>query len=222
MKIEWLGHSCFLITAASGRSLLTDPYDSRNYPGRLMYTPIEDTPDLAPDVITVSHGHADHNDAGAVKGSPAVLTTPEATGQAGFSICGVAAFHDSQGGSKRGSDIIFIIEADGLAVCHMGDLGHELSDEQAGAIGNVDVLLIPVGGFYTIDAAAATRIWQQLAPPVTLPMHYRNDKCLFGIAGVEDFTAGKPDVEVPGSAEIELNKENLPASPKIIVLDHAN
>ncbi|MHB1361218.1 MAG: MBL fold metallo-hydrolase [Thermoleophilia bacterium] len=223
MKIKWLGHSCFLVTAASGASLLTDPYDSRNYPGRLLYTPLEETPGLAPDVVTVSHGHADHGNVEAVQGSPRVLR--EATEQveaAGFSIRGLPMFHDSQEGSKRGSDVVFIIGTDGLSICHLGDLGHELSEEQAKAIGSIDVLLIPVGGFFTIDAAAATRIWERLAPPVTLPMHYRNDKCLFEIEGVGKFLEGKAGVEHPGTSEIGLEKENLPAGPKIVVLEHAN
>ncbi|MHB8858693.1 MAG: MBL fold metallo-hydrolase [Thermoleophilia bacterium] len=223
MKIKWLGHSCFLITAGSGASLLTDPYDSSNYPGRLMYKPLEETPGLSPDVVTVSHGHADHGNVEAVKGAQFILReATELTEAAGFSIRGLQMFHDSEGGSRRGNDIVFIIQADGISICHMGDLGHELSEEQAAAIGAVDVLLIPVGGFFTIDAAAATRIWKRLAPAVTLPMHYRNDKCLFEIEGVDKFTEGKAGVEHPGTSEIELEKDNLPAGPKIIVPEHSN
>lgn len=222
MRIKWLGHSCFLITAESGSSLLTDPYDSKAYPGRLLYTPLEEMNGISPEIVTVSHGHSDHANVKAIKGSPLVLATPEPREHAGFRVRGVPVFHDSKKGRKRGGNIVFLIEAGGITVCHMGDLGHELSPEQTVAIGAIQVLLIPVGGFYTIDAAEATRVREQLSPPVTLPMHYRNDKCLFEITGVEDFTAGKANVEVPGASEIELKKENLPDSPKIIVLEHAN
>ncbi len=222
MKIKWLGHSCFLITADSGATLVTDPYDTRAYPGRLLYRPLDDPPGLAADVVTVSHHHSDHGNAEALSGMPEIVMTPAAREAAGFSIRGVEVFHDVERGARRGDVISFVIGVDGLSVCHLGDLGHVLEAEQVEAIGDIDVLLIPVGGNFTIDAAAATRVWQQLSPPVTIPMHFRNDKCLFKIEGVEGFIAGKPGVERPGVSEIILKKENLPVSPKIIVLEHAN
>lgn len=222
MKIQWLGHSCFLITAASGATLLTDPYDAAHYPDTLLYRPLDEPPVLSPDVVTISHGHADHGNVEALSGTPEIVRTPRPHQAAGFNIRGVEAFHDAEHGALRGDIIMFLIEADGMTVCHLGDLGHELTSEQAGAIGSPDVLLIPVGGNFTIDAAAATRVWQQLTPAITIPMHYRNDKCLFKIDGYEKFTAGKPAVETPAASEIELVKENLPSSPKIIVLEPAN
>lgn len=222
MKIEWLGHSCFLLTAASGATLMTDPYDSAAYPGTLLHRPLDEPPGTAPDVVTVSHGHADHGNVEALSGTPEIVRTLRARQAAGFSIRGVECFHDIEHGALRGENIIFLVEAEGLTVCHLGDLGHELEPAQVEAIGAVDLLLIPVGGTFTIDAAAATRVWQQLSPPVTIPMHYRNDKCLFRIDGVGSFTAGKPAVETPETSEIELSKENLPVSPKIVVLEPEN
>lgn len=218
MKIRWLGHSCFLITADSGETLITDPYDTQAYPSTLLHAPLDESTD----VITSSHNHADHANIEAIGGTPVIVKTPAAREAAGFSIRGVEAFHDTQSGAMRGDIIIFIIRTGNITVCHLGDLGHELTSDQAYEIGAVDVLLIPVGGNFTIDAAAATRIWQQLAPPLTFPMHYRNDKCLFKIDGVDRFIAGKPDVETPGISEMTIEKENLPSSPKIVVLDHAN
>lgn len=222
MKVRWLGHSCFLLTSASGSTLLTDPYDSAAYPATLLHRPLDDPPGIAPDVVTVSHGHKDHGNVEALSGTPEIVMTPRARQAAGFNIRGVESFHDIEHGALRGDNIIFLIEVDGLVVCHLGDLGHELEPAQAETVGVIDVLMIPVGGNFTIDAAAATRVWQQLSPPVTIPMHYRNAKCLFKIDGVERFTEGKPAVETPGVSEIELTKENLPVSPKIFVLEPEN
>jgi len=222
MKIKWLGHSCFLLTAGSGAKLLTDPYDSAAYPGTLLLQPLEDLPGIAPDVVIVSHDHADHGNVEALSGTPEIVRTPRPRQAAGFSIRGIECFHDVEHGALRGENIIFLVEADGLTVCHLGDLGHELEPAQIEAIGAVDLLLIPVGGTFTIDAAIATRVWRQLSPPVTIPMHYRNDRCLFRIDGVDRFTEGKPVVETPDASEIELSKENLPVSPKIVVLEPEN
>lgn len=222
MKVRWLGHSCFLLTAASGSTLLTDPYDSAAYPGTLLYRPLDDPPGIAPDVVTVSHGHKDHGNLEALSGMPEIVRTPRARQASGFSIRGVESFHDIEHGALRGENVMFVIEADGFAVCHLGDLGHELEADQVEAIGEIDLLMIPVGGNFTIDAATATTVWRQLSPRITIPMHYRNDKCLFSIDGVDRFTQGKRGVENPGVSEIELSKENPPFSPKIFVLEPEN
>jgi len=221
MEIEWLGHSCFLLTAESGARLVTDPYDTSSYPGSLLYLPLDETPAVAAEVVTLSHTHADHGNAGAIAGNPEVLRSPELHQLDGLKVRGVRTFHDTQQGDSRGPNIVFVIEADGLRICHLGDLGHELSDEQAGEIGPVDVLFIPVGGFFTIDAAVATRVWRQLQPALTIPMHYRNDKCHFNIEGVDPFTEGKSPVETPRSSRLTVKKDNLPPSPKIVVLQYS-
>lgn len=217
MNIKWLGHSSFLITSPTA-TLITDPYDSDKYGDSLTYAPIDETAD----VVTLSHHHADHGNADAVRGEPIIVSTPGPHQAAGLNINGVPVFHDTQGGAQRGDVVAFIISDGDITVCHLGDLGHELTAQQAEAVGQIDVLLIPVGGYFTIDAAAATRVWQQLSPRVTIPMHFRNDKCHFQIETVEPFLAGKPDVERPGSSEIIVSQENLPAGPKIIVLEPAN
>lgn len=218
MKIKWIGHSCFLITGAAGGTLITDPYDAEHYGDTLTYAPVDE----AAGAVTLSHHHSDHGHAAAVRGEPIIISTPGSHEAAGMTIRGVPVFHDDQAGSQRGDVTAFCISDGEISLCHVGDLGHELSAEQAEAIGAVDVLLIPVGGFYTIDAASATRVWQQLMPAVTIPMHFRNDKCHFQIETVEPFLAGKPDVERPGVSEIALAKDNLPRRPKIIVLEPAN
>ncbi len=217
MKIEWIGHSCFLVTAASGRQLVTDPYDISAYPDQLFYQPVSATAD----VVTLSHAHGDHGNAAAVSGDPVVITTPGVHEVEGFTIRGVPTFHDGEQGSSRGENVVFVIGVDGLSLCHLGDLGHELQPEQVREIGPVDVLLLPVGGTFTIDAAAAGRVQRQLEAAVTIPMHFRNRQCSFPIDGVDVFLEGKDGVERPGTSFVELTQENFPAGPKIIVLEPA-
>ncbi|MBE3074034.1 MAG: MBL fold metallo-hydrolase [Actinobacteria bacterium] len=215
MQIEWLGHSCFLITTGAGRTLVTDPYDPEYYKGTLNYAPV----DVNADVVTISHHHPDHDNVDAVGGTPVIVGTPGHHEAEGFAIDGLATFHDAVAGAQRGDNIVFGIAADGISICHLGDLGGELTAAQVRAIGPIDVLLIPVGGVYTIGAAEATRVWQQLAPSLTIPMHYHNDSCLFGIDGVEKFLAGKPAVTRTAAGGMQLKKENLSISQKIMVLE---
>jgi L-ascorbate metabolism protein UlaG (beta-lactamase superfamily) len=214
MRIEWLGHSCFLLSTTAGSKLVTDPYDAGHYGDRLEYKPVG----TAANVVTRSHSHMDHGDVAAVAGSPVVIDTAISREAAGFTVFGVSTFHDRQQGAQRGNNIAFVIRADGVTVCHLGDIGHELSAGQIEELGKIDVLLMPVGGTFTVDADAATNIWHRLAPAITIPMHFRNDKCHFEIDGVEPFLEGKPDVETPGTSHIDVTQEKLSGGPKIIVL----
>lgn len=212
MKIKWLAHAAFLITSDSGTRIITDPYETTD---ALRYGEIEESADI----VLVSHDHADHSNVAAVKGNPQVVRgTTEAKG---IKIKGVSTAHDDSGGSQRGKNTIFCFEVDGLNVCHAGDLGHMLTDEQAAAIDKVDVLLIPVGGFFTIDAKTADRICERLKPGVIIPMHYKTDKLDFPIAGVDGFLKGKDNVTRLDSSEIEIKAGELPASARIMVLKPA-
>ena len=212
MKIKWLAHAAFLITSDSGTRIITDPYETTD---ALMYGEIEESADI----VLISHDHADHSNVAAVKGSPQVVRgTTEAKG---IKIRGVPTAHDTSGGSQRGRNTIFCFEVDGVNVCHAGDLGHILTDEQAAAIGKVDVLLIPVGGLFTIDARTADRVCEQLKPKVIIPMHYKTDKLDFPIAGVDEFLKGKDNVTQLDTSEIEIKAGQLPPSAQIIVLKPA-
>lgn len=209
MKIKYLAHSAFLLTSGGGVKIVTDPYETG---GGMEYTPIDETADI----VTVSHEHGDHNNAGAIKGNPAVLRK---SGEAkGITFKAVAAAHDEQNGAQRGQNNVFRFEIDGISVCHCGDLGHLLSPEQYEALGKVDLLLLPVGGFFTIDAATATKMREQLKPAVTIPMHYKTEKSGLPIAGVEDFLTGKTGVVRSNESTLELTKETLPSVPQIVVL----
>jgi L-ascorbate metabolism protein UlaG (beta-lactamase superfamily) len=214
MKVKWLGHSAFKVTSDSGTSVITDPYSA--FSG-LSYGEIKESAD----VVTISHEHGDHNNAAAIQGNPELVKEAAPVEKRGIKFNGISTYHDDAGGSKRGGNTIFCFEIDGIRVCHLGDLGHPLGDKEAAAIGEVDVVLTPVGGFFTIDAGTATGVCDQLAPKVIIPMHFKNDKCAFPISAVDDFLEGKTGVNKQGSSEVEFKKENLPATTQIVVLEPA-
>ena len=215
MKIRWLGHSAFVLTSDSGTKVLTDPYESGSYDGAVGYKPITE----AVQVVTSSHSHEDHYCLDGLPEGYECITTPGAHEASGVSILGVKTYHDTSKGKDRGRNIVYVIEIDGIRVCHLGDLGHELSDDEIGAIGKVDVLLIPVGGFYTIGPKEALGIMRVLSPAVTLPMHFKTDSLGFPIKPVEDFLSLAGESERPGATEIEIKKDQL-GGARIIVLDH--
>lgn len=214
MIIKWLGHASFLITTGQGVRIVLDPYTPG---GPLKYGRINETADA----VTVSHDHGDHSDTSSVKGNPQVLKGAGAHRVKGVEIKGVASYHDDSQGSERGPNTLFRIAADDISVAHMGDLGHALTEKDLADLGQVDVLIVPVGGFYTIDAASATRLVAQMKPKVAIPMHYRTKKCEYPIATIEGFIKGKDNVRRLDSPEIELRKETLPKTTEIVVLQHA-
>jgi len=215
MKIKWLGHASFLITSDRGVKVLTDPYEPIF---GMNYGPIDESADI----VTVSHGHGDHNNVAAVQGNPQVIDESTSVEVKGIKFSGIDTYHDASGGSERGPNVIYCFEVDDIKICHLGDLGHILSDEQAVAIGKVDVLMAPVGGNFTIDAETADAVIEKLKPAVVIPMHFSNDRCPdFPVAGVDSFTDGKTNVTVMNTSEIEYNSGELPESTSIVVLKPA-
>jgi L-ascorbate metabolism protein UlaG (beta-lactamase superfamily) len=173
MQLRWFGQSCFLLTSLAGTRVLMDPF------GRgLGYR----VPQLQADVVTTSHYHFDHNNIAAARGNFYHLDSHGSYTAKDIGITGTLTCHDAFQGARRGSNVIFTFSVDGLRVCHCGDLGHVLSPEQVLAIGKVDVLLVPVGGNFTIDAAGALKVRDQLGPAITIPMHYR--KRAMGLMGL--------------------------------------
>jgi L-ascorbate metabolism protein UlaG (beta-lactamase superfamily) len=209
MKIKYLAHAAFLITSETGVRIITDPY--KTSPG-LRYGAIQETADI----VTVSHEHDDHNNVGTVRGTPKAVRA--STEVKGIQFRAIPTAHDNSEGSQRGKNTIFCFEVDGVNICHAGDLGHMLSEEQVKNIGKVDVLMLPVGGFFTIDAKTATRVCEQLKPKVVIPMHYKTDKLNFAIAGVDEFVKDKDNVTIASGSEIELKAGVLPAAIQIIAL----
>ncbi|MDH7481969.1 MAG: MBL fold metallo-hydrolase [Armatimonadota bacterium] len=217
MKIQWLGHSCFLLVASDGTKIIMDPYESNAFGGGLKYERIK----IAPDIVTVSHSHADH---GYVEGLPNHFEVVSDVGEKqirGISIKGIKSYHDKERGTVRGNNIIFVVEVDGIRVCHLGDLGHVLSADQVNEIGAVDILLIPVGGYYTIGPEEASAVVDQLNPKVVIPMHFKTPKVEFPIVGVDEFLRGKQNVRRFDSSEFEITKDTLPAERQIVVLKYA-
>lgn len=214
MKIKWLGHSSFLLTAADGTTVLTDPY---NVSSTLRYSPYTDPVDI----VTISHDHADHAYTKELVGKPTIIKWTGAYNAKGINIKGVAVFHDTEKGRQRGNNIVFVIIVDNLKICHCGDLGHVLSTADIALIGPIDILLIPVGGFYTIDAKDATEVVKQLNPKIVIPMHFLTDKCSFPIKPVDEFLKGKSNFRKENTTELKITSDSLPAKQEIIVLQHA-
>jgi L-ascorbate metabolism protein UlaG (beta-lactamase superfamily) len=215
MKIKYLGHAAFSIASNKGVKIVADPYAVE--PGFLTYGEINESADI----VTVSHSHHDHNNVAAVKGNPEVVNRAGRSVIKGIEVRGVASYHDDAGGRLRGDNVIFCFEVDGVMVCHLGDLGHRLDDKQLEEIGRIDILLIPVGGNFTIDAKVATEVCDRLKPRVIIPMHYKTEKGLLNIAGVDEFIRGKTNVSRPDSSQAEFKPGELPATVQILVLKPA-
>ncbi len=217
MKIRWYGHASFLIIASDGTKIITDPYEPGGYGGAISYGKIPD----APEMVLVSHQHEDHNYVKGVPGKPEIISDKGEREAKGIKFKGIPSYHDASRGKERGENIIFCFTLDGMRICHLGDLGHRLGKEEMTQIGEVDLLLIPVGGTYTLDPKGATEVWEDLKPKITIPMHFKTPKCGFPLAPVEEFLKGKDRVRQLGESEVEIKKEKLPSLPEIIVLSHA-
>ncbi|MBQ2865569.1 MAG: MBL fold metallo-hydrolase [Clostridia bacterium] len=197
IKITWHGHACYTVEHG-GYIIALDPYDNTT-PG---YNPLS----LTAHKTLCSHSHHDHSYVQAVCMPLCEIPCP-------FEIETVSTFHDDAQGAKRGTNLIHILKAAGMKIVHLGDLGHLLTDEQAQAIGTPDVLITPVGGYYTIDASQADQIARQLGAKIVIPMHYRSDT--FGydkIARVEEFTDLRDDVTVSDTNTLTLTPDSPAAA----------
>lgn len=191
MKLTWHGHACFTLESADG-TVVFDPSEPKYVPG----IPV---PELAADVVLCSHYHHDHGYADGVK---------QLKRRTNLLINDMHTFHDEDNGEKRGENLIHIVDAEGRRIVHMGDLGHMLSSEQIDALGKVDVLMIPVGGFYTIDAATAHELSKKIGAAVTVPMHYKGEGFGFEvISTVDEFAALAGNAEFAESNELSLDGE---------------
>ena len=217
MKIRWYGHAAFLITTDEGTKIIIDPYEPGAFGGQLSYGKIKDQADI----VLISHDHADHNDTTDLPGTPQLVKGSGLKTLKGISLKGVSTYHDPSKGSERGANTIFTLEVNQIQLCHLGDLGHLLSDKELTEIGAVDILLIPVGGFFTIDPKEATRVAEQIKPKILIPMHFKTEKCGFPIAPVEDFLKGKTNIQRPKVSEIVFDKATLSQQMEIVVLEHA-
>jgi L-ascorbate metabolism protein UlaG (beta-lactamase superfamily) len=208
LQIRWHGHSCFEIT--NDTTIVTDPHD-----GRSIGIP---APNVAGDIILISHDHYDHNSAKSVEKEGSKIITDERKRTIGnVQIMGIPAFHDNVQGEHRGKMILFKFICDGVTFCHLGDLGHELDDKTIQQIGKVDIVFIPVGGNYTIDAEQAWHVIDALKPRIVIPMHYRIEGLSLSIAGIDQFLEHNHYKVLKVGNEIDIEKDELPKEPEVWV-----
>lgn len=208
MRIGFLGHASFIIKGRDA-TVVTDPFDPKTTGLKF--------PKVHADIVTISHQHSDHNAFENVAGNPKVLDTPGEYEVKGVSIFGISTFHDTKQGQERGRNTVFRIEMDKIRLCHLGDLGHTLSEEILGQIGEVDILFVPVGGVYTIDAAEASEVVSSVEPKVVIPMHYKTKDLVYPLAGVEDFV-GELGIEPVYTKTYSVTFDKLPEDRELVIL----
>ena len=214
MKIRYLGHSCFLLTESTGTRILTDPYGDVGFK----------MPRVEADVVSVSHGHYDHNNVKAVGGNPVVLDKEGQYEVGGVEIIAVKSYHDNANGAERGENLIFKFRLDGIEVCHLGDLGEECSSSLIEMLLPVHVLLIPVGGKYTIDSEQAKEYVDRIMPSIVIPMHYKSKGLSLDIDKPDAFLSQfeEEDVEELEESEIELTRDDIDEeTTKIILMERS-
>ncbi|MFA6394000.1 MAG: MBL fold metallo-hydrolase [Patescibacteria group bacterium] len=212
MHITWLGHSCFKIQDKTGPdaiTIVTDPFDAN--------TGFK-VPNFEADIVTVSHGHHDHNNADALRGKPFIINAAGEYDVKGISIEGIDSHHDEKEGAERGRNIIYWMEMEGIAIVHLGDLGHVLTDKQLEKIGKCDILMIPVGGKYTIDAKKAVEVINQIEPRIVIPMHYKTaGGKITDIDGVEKFVK-ELGIKPTEEEKLKISKKDLPQEDMELVI----
>lgn len=215
MKIAWAGQSCFQISASiskdSQANIVIDPFSDIGLK----------VPNFEADVLLLTHDHSDHNNAKAVKGNPFVINGPGEYEIKGIFVQGIDSFHDDNEGKERGKNTIYTIEAEDIKFCHLGDIGQKhLSDEQVEKIGAVDILMIPVGGVYTIDSSDAQKIIGQIEPKIVIPMHYELPNLKFKLDSVEKFlkVMGKNSIEPQDKLTMKASAMPKERDMEIIIL----
>ncbi|MBU0722030.1 MBL fold metallo-hydrolase [Patescibacteria group bacterium] len=211
MYITWLGQSCFKLQDKIGQDgviLVTDPYD--NDTGLKM-------PRFEADIVTVSHDHHDHNNTGAIRNNPFIINTAGEYEIKGIFVEGVESAHDEKNGAERGKNIIYRIEIEDISITHLGDLGHILDTKQLEKLEGTDILLIPVGGKYTINATMAVEIISQIEPRIVIPMHYKLPGLKLDIDGVEKFIK-ELGIQPRHEEKLKISKKDLPQEDMELVV----
>jgi L-ascorbate metabolism protein UlaG (beta-lactamase superfamily) len=208
VDITWLGHSCFRIKGNQA-VVITDPF-----PPDLGYTLGKQTANI----VTVSHQHPSHSCVDDIGGDPRIISGPGEYEISGVLIIGIATFHDSVQGQTRGKNTVYLMEIDGISICHLGDLGHVLSSEQVEEIGDIDVLLLPVGGVSTINAAMAAEVIRQVEPKAVIPMHYKTPSLKRELDPVDDFLREMGVGQIEPRSKLSVSRTNLPPSTQVFLL----
>ncbi len=213
MKITWHGQSCFKLLVKSNVgdkiTILIDPFDKETG-----LTP----PRGGADIVLITHNHHDHNNLQTVNGQPFVINGPGEYDVKGVSIKGIYSYHDNSKGSENGINTIYVIEAEDLKICHLGDLGQkELADMQLDKMGEIDILMVPVGGTWTINGEGAVKIINQIEPSVVIPMHYKIPGIEIKLDKVDDFLK-EVGVEPETTQEYNVKKTDLGEDMKVVVM----
>ena len=213
MIINWLGQSCFKIQDKDA-TLVTDPYGA-SVGFKL--------PRLSADIVTTSHDHDDHNNVSAVSGvngSPFIISGPGEYEIKGIFVYGIPAWHDKSEGKERGANTIYRIEVEGISIVHLGDLGHTLSEETVAKLEGVDILLIPVGGKWTIGAHEAVEVISELEPRIVIPMHYKIPGLKVDVDPVDKFLKEMGASKAEKLPKLKIVKKDLPQEEtKVILLE---
>ncbi len=209
MEITWYGQACFRLRSR-GLSVVTDPYSPEV--GLKL-------PRLTATVVTVSHQHGDHNYVEAVKGSPFIIAGPGEYEIEGIFVIGVSTYHDARQGQEHGRNTAYLIEFEDLTICHLGDLGHVLTQEQVEQFDNVDILLVPVGGRATLTGARAAEVVGLLEPKIVIPMHYKVPGVTMPLESESRFLK-EMAMETPAKLEsLTITKSQLPEETRIVLLE---
>jgi len=218
MDISYLGHSSFKLKGKNA-AVITDPYD-KSSTGFSM-------PSSSADIVTISHDHKDHNAASSISGTarrpqPYIINAPGEYEVSGVGVFGWRTYHDDKKGEERGKNTLYSIHMDGFRIVHLGDLGHMLSEEEAENIGEVDILMVPVGGHYTIDAATAVKIITMLQPSIVIPMHYKtashNPEIFAEISELDSFIKEMGLEGIEAQDKLKITETDLPEEVEVVVL----
>jgi L-ascorbate metabolism protein UlaG (beta-lactamase superfamily) len=216
MFIKWLGHSCFKLTLKDGRTIIIDPYDPK-----VGHKTVDDEADI----VLVSHDHYDHSYTADIQGDYQLIDRAGTYNADGLEIIGIETDHDDRGGAQRGKVVCFVLSAEGVRVMHLSDIGAMPDDSFFKKAGKIDILMIPVGGVFTVDAKGAFGIMERFAPNITIPMHYLTPTLTLKIHGVHDFIklASKVcDVSRLGESCMEITADTLKKRHRIVVMQPSN
>ena len=214
MEIKWFGHAFFLIKVKDNNQeikIAIDPFSSE-----IGIKP----PKIGADILLITHSHYDHNNTAAIEGDYFLIDTPGEYEAKKVFIKGILSYHDNEKGKERGFNTIYVVEPEqeGIRICHLGDLGQkELTSEQIEEIGEVDVLMIPVGGIYTINAQQARDVVSQIEPKIVIPMHYSIPKLKIKLEGVEKFLKAMGVSGIEAQTKLSIKKEKLPAETQVVL-----
>ena len=209
MDINWLGHSCFRIKGKES-TIITDPcHPSIGY----------NLANLQADIVTLSHFHPGHSYTEAITCDFREIKGPGEYELQGTFITGISTFHDADQGKERGKNTVYLLEIDGMTLCHLGDIGHLLTSELIESMGEIDVLFLPVGGVSTIGATRGAEMVRKLSPKIVIPMHYKTEALTKELESADKFLRESGINEIVSQPKLVVNSSNLPPSTRVIVLD---